>query len=98
MPPADAAARAWDRSGPDLWEPPRRRRTAPPAGPQPGRRTVTITGQAAPAPAPRVVALDRRRPRASAIERLGPRPDRLAFWAVLMGVLLVVVAATSGHG
>lgn len=98
MPPADAAARAWDSPGPDLWQPPRRHRAPTPAGPQPGRRTVTITGQAPTPRAPRVVALDRRRPRASAIERLGPRPDRLALWAVLMGVLLVVVAATSGHG
>lgn len=96
--PSANAARAWERPGPDLWEPPRRPRAVAPAGPQPGRRTVTITGQAAPPPAPRVVALDRRRPRASALERLGPRPDRIALWAVLMGVLLVVVAATSGHG
>ncbi len=95
--PSANAARTWDEPGPDLWQPPRPRRVRPPAGPQPGRRTVTITGQAAPPPSPRVVALDRRRPRPTAMERFGPRPDRLALWAVLLGVLLVVVAATSGQ-
>jgi hypothetical protein len=30
-------------------------------------------------------------------ERPGFRPDRAAMWAVLLGLLLVLVAATSSH-
>lgn len=39
----------------------------------------------------------RRRPRASFAQRLGPRPDRIAAWAVVMGVALVLVALLSAH-
>jgi hypothetical protein len=28
---------------------------------------------------------------------MSTRPDRIALWAVLLGVLLVLVAATSSH-
>jgi hypothetical protein len=56
----------------------------------PGRRTVTIRGQVAPRPAPR-------RPRRDPYDRVGARPDRIAMWAVLLCVLLVLVAATSSH-
>jgi hypothetical protein len=59
-------------------------------GANPGRRTVTIRGQVAARPAPR--------PRGrSPHERGGARPDRIAMWAVLLGVLLILVAATSSH-
>jgi len=39
----------------------------------------------------------RRRPARRPVERLGPRPDRIAGWAVAMGVLLVVLAVLSAH-
>jgi hypothetical protein len=58
----------------------------------PGRRTITITGQGAEGYAAR-----RRRPQRPVHERPGFRPDRFAMWAVLLGVLLVLVAATSSH-
>jgi hypothetical protein len=56
----------------------------------PGRRTVTIRGQVAARPAAR-------RPRRDPYARGGSRPDRIAMWAVLLGLLLVLVAATSSH-
>jgi hypothetical protein len=75
-------------------------RTAPAArrGPHargtalPARRTVEIRGRTVPAPAVPRVELDRRRPPKRAIERVGPRPDRLALWALLMGLMLILVA------
>jgi hypothetical protein len=59
----------------------------------PGRRTITITGQGA----ERYAAQTRRRPSQRPYERPGFRPDRAALWAVLLGVLLILVAATSSH-
>jgi hypothetical protein len=56
----------------------------------PGRRTVTIRGQVASRPAPR-------RPRRDPYDRVGARPDRIAMWAVVLCLLLVLVAATSSH-
>ena len=59
----------------------------------PARRTVEIRGRTVPAPAvPRTVELDRRRPPRSPLERVGARPDRLAMWALLMGIVLILVA------
>jgi hypothetical protein len=46
---------------------------------------------------PRMVEVKRRRPPRSPYERLGPRPDRIAMWALLMAVALVLVAATSSQ-
>jgi hypothetical protein len=68
----------------------------------PGRRTVTIRGQGAERHIPREGAGTRaggseRRRQLRAYERSGFRPDRVAMWAVLLGVMLVVVAATSAH-
>ncbi len=40
----------------------------------------------------------RRRPRRRAMHRVGPRPDRIAAWAVGLGFLLVLVAVLSAHG
>jgi hypothetical protein len=40
---------------------------------------------------------DRRRPARRPHERDGFRPDRAAMWAVLLGFVLVLVAATSSH-
>jgi hypothetical protein len=59
----------------------------------PARRTVEIRGRTVPAPVvPRSVEIERRRPARRAIERVGPRPDRLAMWALLMGIVLILVA------
>ena len=55
--------------------------------------TVEIRGRTVPAPAvPRSVEIDRRRPPRRAVERVGARPDRVAMWALLMGLLLILVA------
>jgi len=54
--------------------------------PESGRRTVIIRGQVAERPRPR-----------RTYERHRSRPDRVAMWAVLLGLLLVLVAATSSH-
>jgi hypothetical protein len=63
-----------------------------------GRRTVTITGRPAePRPVRPLVEIERRRPAAPAAERFSARPDRLAAWAVVLGLVLVLVATlTSG--
>ena len=70
--------------------------------PSEGRRTVTVTGRPGERPPvtrrpARVVELDRRRPRRSPRQELGPRPDRVALWAVFMAVLLVIVTLLSSH-
>ncbi|MDX6718939.1 MAG: hypothetical protein QOJ63_1193 [Solirubrobacteraceae bacterium] len=58
-----------------------------------GRRTIEIRGRTVPAPAvPRATDVERRRQQRRAIERVGPRPDRVAMWALLMGLLLILVA------
>ena len=51
------------------------------------RRTITITGQAAP---------PRRRP-SPAKQQLAARPDRVALWAFLLGLFLVLVAAATAY-
>jgi hypothetical protein len=62
--------------------------------PAEGRRTVVIRGRGAePQTAPR---RDRRPPRTVG-ERLGPRPDRVAAWAVALGVLLILIAILTAH-
>jgi hypothetical protein len=76
--------------------PARRPRIASAAAPASARRTVQITGRTVPAPSvPRLVDIDRRRPARRPATRVGPRPDRLAMWAVLLGFFLILVAATS---
>jgi hypothetical protein len=73
----------------------------PPAQPNPlappaRRRTVEITGHPGAGPTlPRLVEIDRRRPARRAVERVGPRPDRIALWAVVLGFFLILVAVTS---
>jgi hypothetical protein len=47
---------------------------------------------------PRIVEIDRRRPRARTSDRLGPRPDKVAMWAVLMALFLILVTVVSSHG
>jgi len=39
----------------------------------------------------------RRRPRPRPAELVGPRPDRIASWAVALGFLLVLAAILSAH-
>jgi hypothetical protein len=63
------------------------------AGAVPARRVVEIRGRTVPAPdVPRSIEIDRRRPPRRPIERVGSRPDRMAMWALLMGLLLILVA------
>jgi hypothetical protein len=59
----------------------------------PGRRTVTIRGRGS----ERYHAPTPRRPSERRHEREGFRPDRAAMWAVLLGVMLILVAVTSAH-
>ncbi len=81
-----------------------RRPPDPPASPNgagvPGRRTVTITGlgsgaisaRRGPAPAIGAGRTATRTPAAP-----DSRPDRAAMWAVMLGALLILVAASSSH-
>jgi hypothetical protein len=59
------------------------------------RRTVVIEGR--PGPAHRLAQIERRRPPRRSVERFGTRPDRVAMWAFLFGVLLVLVALATSH-
>jgi hypothetical protein len=63
------------------------------------RRTVTITGRpVSPAATPGLVEVQSRRPGRRAVERVGPRPDRIAMWAAALGLLLCLIAlATASH-
>jgi hypothetical protein len=56
-----------------------------------GRRTVTIRGRGAERNLPMA------RPTLRRHERPGYRPDRTALWAVMLGMLLILVAAASAH-
>jgi hypothetical protein len=66
-----------------------------------GRRTVTITGRTSLPPAPREMTPQRLAPRRQASRMppvsIGPRPDRIAMWAVVLGFMLILAAATSSH-
>jgi hypothetical protein len=53
------------------------------------RRTIQIKGQTVPPP------LRRRTPAAT---RMSARPDRLALWAVLLGLVMIAIAAGTAHG
>jgi hypothetical protein len=59
---------------------------------RPGQRLMLVETAA---PPPRDA---RRRPRPRAAQRVGPRPDMIAAWAVVLGFLLLVVAILSAHG
>lgn len=67
----------------------------------PARRTIEIKGRTVPAPAmptdreaaaAHPGAVERRRPPRRAVERVGSRPDRVALWALMMGIMLILVA------
>ncbi len=91
-----AAERRRARPEPELWLEPAE---TPPAKPA-ERRTIEIRGQVdrvagvAPVPSPGPQRHRGRRPS----ERVGPRPDRIAMWAVLLGILLILVAVVSSPG
>jgi hypothetical protein len=59
----------------------------PPAG---ARRTVQIKGRPGDIALPSMAR--RHRPR-TASDRVGPRPDRIALWAVALGAVLIILAA-----
>lgn len=66
-----------------------------------GRRTVEIRGRTVASPAPvadRGVPTPALRHRQSggSIEVFGQRPDRIALWALLLGIVLILVALSSG--
>jgi hypothetical protein len=77
---------------------PRRDSFAPAGSPvarggQPGRRTVKIGGRPG-----EHLSLDRpprRRPPRTVGERVGPRPDRLAAWPFVLGLVLILIAVVS---
>jgi len=69
-----------------------RRGPHPKGTPIPARRTVEIRGRTVPAPDVPRIELDRSRPPRRSIERVNPRPDRLALWALLLGLLLILAA------
>ena len=104
-----AARHRWDEPSPGI--PPRDRGPVPrrashdeprprhlAAIPTGERRTIVITGRGAPTPAPRTRRAEAaRRPPRRLTERAGPNPDRIALWAVLLGLFLIVVALVSAH-
>ena len=70
-----------------------------------GRRTIEIRGQvdrivgvSAPAETAVATRTGRRRPSRRPAERLAGRPDRVAMWAFLLGILLILIAALSNPG
>ncbi len=66
----------------------------------PGRHTVTITGRGAEGYASRngtAPSMAARHRQVKRYERAGFRPDRVAMWAVLLGVTLMIAAAASSH-
>jgi len=69
-----------------------RRGPHPKGTPIPARRTVEIRGRTVPAPDVPRIELDRRRPPRRSVQRVDPRPDRLALWALLLGLLLILAA------
>jgi hypothetical protein len=80
----------------EAYTPARRPARGVPLTPPPARRTVEITGRPASSPAlPRLIEVDRRRPMRRPIETIGPRPDHIAAWAVVLGFILILVALTS---
>jgi hypothetical protein len=99
MPQSGVAASRGEQSGrEDRSDGPGFKRDSKPppaaAGGVPGRRTVTIRGQGAERNVPRSAS---RRPAERRYERSGFRPDRVAMWAVLLGLMLIIAAATSAH-
>ena len=61
----------------------------------PERRTVTITGRGAERNLPWPSSASARRGARRVHERAGFKPDRVAMWAVFLGLLLLFVAASA---
>jgi hypothetical protein len=98
MPNASAGALRTDEDRPA----PRARRTVTITGRPENRFAPPPRPPRALAPRPngrsaRFVSVERRRPRPRAAERFGPRPDKLAMWAVLMALFLILVTVASSH-
>ena len=67
--------------------------TPVPTGDQPERRTVKIGGHPEGSLEAARYQRDRaRRPRRTAHERVGHRPDRIAMWAFALGLVLILIA------
>jgi hypothetical protein len=90
-----AAARKLRADEEQRESPPRHRQV----GPTPGRRTVTITGRPGPLErVPRLVEVERRRPPRTTQERVGGRPDRVAMWALMLALFLILITIVSSNG
>ena len=63
---------------------------------RPGRRLTVIRAGVPSNDAPSLSAA-RRRPRRRLTQSVGPRPDRVAAWAVVLGFALVFAAILSAH-
>ena len=70
---------------------------APASGAPPARRTITIQGRGSDRNWSPSAPTAARRPVRRAYDRAGYKPDRVALWAVLMGIVLLLAAATSAH-
>jgi hypothetical protein len=100
---ADGRARRGEerrRRDPEVWLDASIDEPKPAPKPRPERRTIEIRGQVdrvhgvAPVQSPGPQRVRGRMPH----ERVGPRPDKVALWAVLLGLLLILVAAMSSPG
>ena len=60
------------------------------------RRTIQIKGQTVPPPSRRRSAPARRQ--SPTVARMSARPDRVAMYAVLLGIVLIVMAVITAHG
>jgi hypothetical protein len=96
-------ARAWWADVEDVRERIELRREAEERSPAPvatatravaPRRTVQITGRPVSAPAPRPLVASRERP-TRAMDVATRRPDRIAGWAALLGLVLVLVSTAT---
>ena len=96
-------ARAWWADVEDLRERIELRREAEDRTPAPvaavprvaaPRRTVQITGRPVSAPPPRPLVASRQRP-TRVVDAATRRPDRIAGWAALLGLVLVLVSTAT---
>ncbi len=59
------------------------------------RRTIQIKGQPDPPPRRRTSPSRRQSP---TVHRMAAQPDRIAMYAVLLGIVLIVMAVITAHG